>query len=565
MVGDDPDILFTDPAITPSFTPDKEELTRSLYRLDERCRIRPYTHQVIGIDKLVTHPFFALFDEMGAGKTLQCVVAAGILLLEKKINRVVVIAPAAVRAVWYDQEMGEITKHLPRGIHGRVVLFHSRSREWRIPETEGSIPSEWIVTNYEILRQQVWLSQLLPHIDNRTLLILDESSLIKSWKAEQTKAVREIRKRAGRCWMLNGTPVANNPLDLFSQGLILHEGILSSKFITHFKANYCIMGGYEVTLPNGRKMATQITGWRNLKDLTRRFAPYVLRRLKTDCLDLPPKLDPVIIPVPLEETTWKHYKAMRDDMVAWLSDSTVTMSHQSMTKIMRLAQITSGFIGGVERLEDEIVDGEPFCDPLDELIEGDDQYALFVEARLKSAATESIQWISREKLDALIDWVTLLLEADPALKLLVWCRFRPEVIKATEAFRKAFPSMEVANLRGGQPKEEERDALRLLDPRYAPAGAATLFTTSKGTMGFSFTASHTVAKLSRDYSLWRWLQGDDRVHRPGQTKPISYTDFVATGPRGQKTVDLEILKALLAKLDLAKATTEEWRSMLAGE
>src|SRR5262249_53857742 len=283
--------------------------------------------------------------------------------------------------------------------------------------------------------------------------------------------------------------------------------------------------------------------------VTAKFAPYVLRRLKTDCLDLPPKLEPVPITVPLTEETWTHYKTQRDDMVTWLSASEVSMSSQVMTKVMRLAQITSGFIGGVDTLEEPEQPTMP--DALSALAEEIPDEATLFERHLKTSTTEALtREISREKPDALIEWVKLLLEQDPTLKLLVWCRFVPEVIRAVADFRKLFPSMAVGCLRGGQGKEEEREAMKLLDPRTAPAGAATLFSTSKGSMGLTFTACHTVAKLSRDYSLWRWMQGDDRVHRPGQTNPISYTDFVATGPRGQRTVDVDILRALYTKRDL---------------
>jgi len=84
-------------------------------------------------------------------------------------------------------------------------------------------------------------------------------------------------------------------------------------------------------------------------------------------------------------------------------------------------------------------------------------------------------------------------------------------------------------------------------------------------MGLNLTASHTVVYLSNDYNLKTRLQSEDRVHRPGQTSPVSYFDIVAEGPNGQKTIDHTIMKALKAKDDLAKWTASAWLSELKEE
>lgn len=543
----------------------------------ERCQLEPFPFQVIGIHKLITHPYFGLFDEMGAGKTLQSIVAACILFLRGEIDRVITVAPAAVRSVWFDPEFGELQKHLFPNISARILQFHSKRKEWdhpaAVPVTHKKL--EWVVTNYELLRSKLWLKQLFPYVNKKTLLIADESSALKNWKAEQTKAVRELRKRVGRFVMLNGTPIANDPMDLFAQGNLLHPSILDCGFITHYRARYAEMGGYLAEIivgrtPDGKlitkKVPTQVVGWKNLDDLTGRFKPHVLRRLKADVLkNLPRKLDPVTITVPLSETTWTHYKAMRDDMVTWLSDQKVAMTNMAMTKAMRLAQITSGFVGGVESLDDEpeneLAEVPDFMQGIATLLENEPEALSSLLFPSKPAVDPTFE-IGREKLDAFLDWVEMQLENDPALKLLVWSRFVPELHRTVDALRERFPKMDTSPLVGGQKKSEERDSIKLLDPRYAPTGAATVVSTSKGSMGFTFTACHTVARLSRSYSLFQWLQSDDRVHRPGQTRPISYTDWVAVGPRGQRTVDSIILAALLSKENVARWTTEAWVSKL---
>lgn len=529
-----------------------------------RCRLVPFAHQVEGVEQLVRHPFFALFDEMGAGKSKQVIDAAQVLYSRLLIDRVIIIAPAAVRAVWYDPELGELKKHLWESIPARITEYHARNRSW----IWGEQPAlHWIVTNYELVRQDEWMSPLLKYCSEKTLLVLDESSSIKNWKAKQTEACYELRKKCGRVVLLNGTPIANNPLDMFAQGNMLDTSVLDCKYITRFRARYANMepirgaGGRVLTSPKGFTIQHAV-GWKNLDDLQKRFAPYVLRRLKDDCLDLPEKLPSVSLVATMTPTTWRHYKSMRDDMVTWLSENTVSAAMQAGVKAIRLAQITSGFLGGVQM---EVLSAPESGDNRPEWVANTGGLLLdsiFEGLQDQIQPLAPVQEVGREKLDVFLDWLERQLDADPNLKLLVQCRFRPELARAVEELNTKYPRMDVGAIWGAQKKSERQDALRLLDPRTAPKGPATVFATSAGSMGLNLTAAHTVFRLSRDFSLWKWLQGEDRVHRPGQVHAVSYYDVVAEGPKGQRTIDHSVLAALLGKQDVAKWVQADWVNAL---
>jgi hypothetical protein len=228
---------------------------------------------------------------------------------------------------------------------------------------------------------------------------------------------------------------------------------------------------------------------------------------------------------------------MRDEAIAWLNAQERAQAAQAITRVMRLAQLTAGFLGGVR--EDA---GDPIVDEC-------------------LAATREV---GREKLDLLLDWTADRLDEDPNLKLLVWCRFRAEAERVTQALKIRFPRAEVGLIYGDQ-KRETRDAgLALLNPKTAPVGPAILVgTTRTGSFGLDLQAAHTVVYMTNDYSLMVRTQSEDRVHRPGQTSPVSYFDVVATGPDGQRTVDHAILKALRKKSDVAAWTTREWAKELA--
>ncbi len=545
-----------------------------------RVRLKPAAHQVVGVEALVRNPYFLLADEMGAGKTKQVIDAAQILALDRTITQVVVVAPAPVRAVWFDPELGELEKHLWEGDPHHIIEYHQKSRFWGIPNG-----FRWIITNYEFIRSEDRLKPLLKTLDKQTLLVLDESSFIKSHRAKQTVACRKLRRKAGWVWLLNGTPIAHSPMDLFSQGNMMHPSILDCQYITHYKARYAVMGGYVAQTKWGA-IKTQVVKWKNLEDLQQRFAPYVLRRLTKDFQDWPAATDPVPMTVPLSRETWKRYKEMRDDLITWFSQQTVAVSPMAGTKIMRLAQICAGYVGG---LQEEVpcpkCNQSPHLElPKDSKPEDVEQVADQIASHFSAfeeqcqlcggmgtvfqRKDDEVQEISDEKLKVTVDWIKQRFEQEPNIKLLIWSNFRHEVERLWDRLMSIphSPPLSIGRLWGAQPREERAEALRLLDPRTTPEGpVVVLGTPHTGALGLNLTASHTVLYTSNDRKLMIRLQSMKRVDRIGQTHSVSYTDLLATGPDGQKTVDHVIAKGLRDKEDLATWTCSAWVKALKEE
>jgi len=512
--------------------------------LDE-CRYTPFAHQVIGIKKLIDDPYVGLFDEPGAGKTLQVIVAAQLLFRAGTIDRVIVIAPADVRPVWYDPYLGELAAHLFPAIPAQVSEYHAKIRQWKHGNWAGTARQlRIIVSNYQFLRNKLRVSKLFSYCGPKTLLVLDESSLVKNMQSAQSKAVAQLRKRCGRVVLMNGTPYGDTPIDLMNQANLLHPGILECRWLTQFRTRYAIMETY--------RGFPEVKNWVNLDDLQRRFAPYVLRRLKKDCLDLPEALPPVLREVTLKPTTWTAYKSMRDDMVTMLRENVGTLAPQAITKALRLAQITSGFVGGIEEIikNDEVEFGES------------PEWVAAAGGETRHLTVQPVQAIGREKLDWVLEFFTERLAAEPDFKLLVWCRFRPELFRMLRAVLELFPQIPDENinyLAGGQKRAEREAALRLLHPSTAPDGPVFLVATyGTGSMGHNFSACHTVVNCSYDYALLKAQQAEARVDRPGQTHVISYYDIVAVGPAGQKTIDTDIVKAKRTKQSMAEWTTSAW-------
>jgi SNF2 family DNA or RNA helicase len=301
-----------------------------------------FEHQKIGTAALVENPYFALFDQMGVGKSKQVIDAACILAEQGKIDTVIVVAPASVRCVWFDPEIGEIKKHC--SLSCEVYEFHQKVKKaW---QDGNGIKISFIITNYEFLRGINHLIDLCKILENRKiLLVLDESSYIKNRTAAQTKAVLKLRKHCARCVILNGTPVTNSPLDLWSQMQVLSPAILEKRYKNFyaFRASFCEIK----TMHFGPRRFPQVVGYKNLEKLAKVVAPYVLRREKKDCLDLPPKLY-TEREVALTPESWKRYCELKKDALMSLPDGNVRMEPNLAVRFLRLAQLTSGMVGGEE-------------------------------------------------------------------------------------------------------------------------------------------------------------------------------------------------------------------------
>jgi hypothetical protein len=485
---------------------------------------------------LLENPFFGLFLEMGMGKSKVVIDAAQVLFVRGVINRVIVVAPAGVRRVWYDPEFGQLRQHLWKDLPALVTEYHAKRRQWTV---EGDPKLRWIVTNYEFIgRSPKRLAWLLQYCDAQTLLVLDESSYVAHWNTQQTKACRSLRARAGRVIELNGTPTGESPLDLFSQANLLHPSILQCPSETQFKARYAMMTPLRGKLSRWGQPIQIVTGWHHQEDLSRRLAPYVLRRMKSECLDLPDKLPTVPMFPELTPQTWALYRDMRDECVAWLRGQ-ASMSPQAVTKLMRLAQITSGFLGGLANVT-ETSSTNP-----------DDWDAVVQDAREKVTRA-----VGREKLDFTIEWVKARIVDDPHFKLLIWSPHRAEILRTA---RELAGFCQVGTLIGNQEAADRARALQLLDPRTAPDGPVVVVgNPASGGLGVSLTAAHTVLYMANSWRLLHRLQSEDRVHRPGQHHAVSYFDLLAIGPNGQKTIDHAVFAALAAKHTMGERLTAPW-------
>jgi SNF2 family DNA or RNA helicase len=500
----------------------------------------PFQHQIEDTARLVKEPAFALFSEMGTGKSKIVIDAACILAKQGKIDTVVVVAPASVRCVWVDFEIGEIKKH--SWVNNHVFEFHNKSKLiWGDRLKPDDTELMWCVTNYEFLRSEKHLADLCVMLLKRNiLLVLDESSYIKNRNAAQTKAVAKLRKHCARCVLLNGTPVTNSPLDLWSQMEVLSPKILKDFHnFYNFRSHYCEM---RLMRFGAGHAFQQAVSYRRLDHLAKKLAPWVLRREKKDCLDLPEKLY-TEREVALTAESWKRYQELKKDCLIHLNapsamnpaaDDSYRIEPNAAVRIMRLAQLTSGYLGGITSNDPKKVDFESCWEDLSD---------------------EKLRWA-----------VQYLTEESTAKAVIVWCRWRRErerLYEILEGMNEVCP----LQIYGGQKQSERNEAVKWFSESREnyEQRIALIAQPHAGGFGLNLVAASEAIYLSNDFSLGIRLQSEDRCHRLGQTNRVLYMDVLATGPAGQKTVDHVIVKALREKKDIAAMTCAEWRKELEDE
>lgn len=543
---------------------------------EDRCQLSPKEHQRHGVNALLARDKFLLGDEVGCGKTKQIVDTAQLLFEQQDIDLVLVLCPAFARGVWSnpDPNLGEIAKHSWTSIPYACREFSIANPDLRIQRgingtrTDEDVFLRWLVTNYEFVRREEHLHHLLKYVSlKRYWLVCDESWALKDQDSVQFKAAYTLRKLAKRVTLLNGTPVADSPLDLNAQMKMLDEKILGFPYTnalgqqrwstakSRFRARYAVMKE-NVNFP-------QIVDWQNLEELRAKVAPYVLRRKTRECFDLPDILPPITLEFKLGPTTWRMYREMRENMITWIDDGCVagpgeslaSVANQAIVRGLRLAQITSGFLGGV-------IEFDPNADPEQESLDA------MIDGLLEPTKDPVTKEIGREKLDGLIDWLSTL---DPLPeRILIWARFRREIERCAEAFtpgsQKRHLDRQMFKLYGQQSKDDRAAAVQALNPGYKPsAHVGVVGSPQAGGAALNFAGASMAINLSHDFNLRVYLQARGRIDRPGQTEKIRYVNVAATGPKGQRTIDHHIISALMNKDDIAQWTMATWKKKLEEE
>jgi len=460
----------------------------------------PYEHQRRALRYGWRKKGFAYLMEMGTGKTKVTIDNACALWDNDKIEGLLVLAPKSVYLNWID----ELNLHAPPRYPIRIGCWNSslgskaKNELTKLIDEEQSFPV--LLMNIEALvskKAENYAATFLRRY--ATVLVVDESTMIKNPRAKRTRAVLRLGKLAPYRRILSGNPNPENPLELFTQMDFVQPGCMGDSFVA-FRARHAVIRRVQM----GPRLVPLVVGYHNEEDIAERMRPYAFRVQKSECLDLPEKIyERVDVPLTAEQK--RHYKAICEEAITDFKDGNVATAQHAITSILRARQVCAGFL------------------PDDE---------------------GQIHMIESNRMEALLEQI----ELAPG-KALIWCHFiegiRQVHIKLEEVYGAGCASMFY-----GKVKAKDRQAIvkEFQNPdsqlRFIVANRAAAF-------GLTLTEARSAHYYVDDWSLESRQQSEDRMHRIGLQHAALYVNYVAPN-----TIEEAILKSHRKKHDLGKLILE---------
>jgi len=486
-------------------------------------KTEPRQHQREMFESTKDLPSWGHLWEMGLGKSKIVLDVGAYQYLRGSIDTLLVIAPNGVHRNWITDE---VPRHLADVGEYHALCYYSKeaaTQRW-LSVKEKFFKSKGLLIvamSYDALltpRGYAFVDRLL---NRRVMLVLDESQRIKNPDAKRTKKLLSLAPRAVIRRILSGTPITNSPFDAWSQFEFLQTGFWASiqcrKFIA-FKRVFGIFQKIKVEQysRSQNKMVERdvpiCVGYRDVQSLNQLIGRLSDRKTKDLCLDLPPKVYTKIY-IEMTADQRRMYKELKQKAYTYSEDGDLITGALAMTKMIRFQQIVCGFVV----TEDQ--------------------------------ETVNLGGSTNPRIAALLE----VLEDCGDEQVIVWARFNYDV----DLISSSLDAAKISHVTyDGRTKESDRgpaiDRFRSGDARVFVAKAST------AGEGLTLTEATQVVYYSNTFRLSERLQSEDRCHRIGQDRTVTYTDLVTS-----ESIDEKIVSALRDKRDLADLITgDSWKEWI---
>lgn len=312
-----------------------------------KFKTEPKQHQIDGFEFGMTNSKWLLADDMGLGKSKQVIDIAVAKKQEGVKHCLVICCVNGLKWNWQN----EIAKHSNEKCHILGMRKNGvGSLTDRLEDLQNidKIKEYFIVTNIETIRYKVKTGNIIkkrgketeecifPITDKLVELIhdgeigfiaVDEFHRCKD--SQSIQGTQLLRLQTDYMIAMTGTPLMNTPIDLY---IILKWLGYEKHSLYSFKGHYCILGGFN----NG-----QILGYKNLDELHEQLSEIMLRRLKSEVLDLPDKtyIDEYVEMTPKQCIV---YNEIKHEIKANIDQ--IKMKKNPLTELIRMQQAT-GYTG----------------------------------------------------------------------------------------------------------------------------------------------------------------------------------------------------------------------------
>ena len=292
----------------------------------------------------------AVFLECGLGKSVITLTAIKNLMARGEVSRVLVVAPLRVGKTTWPEEIGK-WDHLG-GLTYAVVIGS-------VAERLNALKAQADITI--INRENVeWLIDKSGMPFDYDMLVIDELSSFKSFKAKRFKALLKVRPKITRVVGLTGTPSSNGLMDLWAEFRLLDLGERLGRYITRYRLAY---------FTPDKRNAQVVFSYKPLPGAEERIYDKIdditISMRASDYLKLPSLVMNTVV-VEMGEKEKDIYDNLCDDMVVSLGESEIdAVNAASLSN--KLLQMANGAVYGEEQSVHHIHDEK--LNALEDLIE----------------------------------------------------------------------------------------------------------------------------------------------------------------------------------------------------
>ena len=315
-------------------------------------KTKPFDHQDEVFRATRDLDLYALFWEMGTGKSKTIIDTAAHLRMTGKIDGMLVVAPNGVHRNWVTDE---IPAHLSDEVAEETLSFwyqtSKSNTQWhkaKCREFLGHKGFRILAISYSAFmtkRGKEFAWDFMKPLDGRLLYVLDESARIKTPKAKRSRSIILSGRYADYKRILTGTPVANSPFDVFSQVRFLNPNFWKDLGLSTFTVFKTYFGVFEENYNRKINQSYKtLLRYKELDRLNKLISEISSRVTKDEVLDLPPKLYSKRY-VDLSSEQMDAYQRLKEEYMILFQGGEEVTAILAVTRILRLQQIVNGYVG----------------------------------------------------------------------------------------------------------------------------------------------------------------------------------------------------------------------------
>ena len=468
---------------------------------DFEFKTKPFAHQIEGVRFGLNKRKFLLCDDQGLGKTKQIIDFVGCLEKTDTINKVLIVCGVnSLKYNWqseieiHSNEKGWVLGTRFRKTTGKA---YEGSTKDKLEDLDNLPDCRYIITNIETLRagaEKISKSKyhfpiaekLQELCKNGTISVIAFDECHKSKEPTSLQSRAMINVTAKYMVAMSGTPLMNNPLDLYFPMSWL--GYEKHSFY-QFKQHYCTLGGWG---------GSQVVGYKNLEEIREMMDNIMLRRLKTEVLDLPEKIRKIEY-VDMTPKQSQIYKEVYNGVMSELQK--IKFSNNPLSMMIRLRQAT-GWTGVISNTIQESAKMDRMVELVSEIVASGQKAIIF-------SNWESMTEVAMEKLKSYNPaYITGATKAD-------------ERMKEVERF-------------------QDNDKCKVIIGTIGAMGT-----------GLTLTAAQNVIFLDSPWNMALKAQAEDRAHRIGTKGTVNIITLVC-----KNTIDERIEELVEKKGQIADALVD---------